>query len=165
MTDDKGFTIRKATVDDAQGIAHVHVTGWQETYGPLLPEGALDGLDVGERASRWAELIADGITALVAENGTGIVAWATVGEGRDEDPPVAREPEGIYSLARVHGSGVVQQLLEAAIGDGPTYLWIMDGNERAEAFYRRNGFRRDGVERDDDLAGHPVTTVRMVRRS
>lgn len=41
----------------------------------------------------------------------------------------------------------------------------MDGNDRVEAFYRRNGFRRDGVEREDDLAGYPVTTVRMVRGS
>lgn len=38
---DAGFLIREATVEDAQGIASVHVTAWQETYGPLLPEGGL----------------------------------------------------------------------------------------------------------------------------
>ena len=162
---DAGFLIREATVDDTQGIASVHVTAWQETYGPLLPEGALDDLDVDARASRWAEIISGGKTILVAEDAPGIVAWATEGTGRDDDVPVARELEGIYALTRVHGSGVRQQLLDASIGDEPAYLWVLDGNDRAEAFYRRNGFRRDGAEREHLLAGHPRTTVRMVRGS
>lgn len=101
----------------------------------------------------------------MAEDAPGIVALATEGTGRDDDVPVARELEGIYALTRVHGSGVGQQLLDASIGDEPAYLWIPDGNDRAEAFYRRNGFRRDGAEREYLLAGHPRTTVRMVRGS
>lgn len=162
---DAGFLIREATVEDAQGIASVHVTAWQETYGPLLPKGALNDLDVDARASRWAEIIGGGKTILVAEDAPGIVTLATEGTGRDDDVPVARELEGIYALTQVHGSGVGQQLLDASIGDEPAYLWIPDGNDRAEAFYRRNGFRRDGAEREHLLAGHPRTTVRMVRGS
>ncbi|WP_301530818.1 GNAT family N-acetyltransferase, partial [Corynebacterium variabile] len=93
----------------------------------------------------------------------GIVAWASGGPGRDDDAPVDRELEGIYSPARVHGSGVGQLLLDAVIADSPAYLWVLDGNARAEAFYRRNGFRRDGAEREHAVAGIPRTTVRMVR--
>lgn len=74
-----------------------------------------------------------------------------------------RELEGIYSPARVHGSGVGQLLLDAVIADSPAYLWVLDGNARAEAFYRRNSFRRDGAEREHAVAGIPRTTVRMVR--
>lgn len=93
----------------------------------------------------------------------GIVAWASGGPGRDDDAPVDRELEGIYSPARVHGSGVGQLLLDAVIADSPAYLWVLDGNARAEAFYRRNGFRRDGAEHEHAVAGIPRTTVRMVR--
>lgn len=95
--------------------------------------------------------------------GGGIVAWASGGPGRDDDAPVDRELEGIYSPARVHGSGVGQLLLDAVIADSPAYLSALDGNARAEAFYRRNGFRRDGAEREHAVAGIPRTTVRMVR--
>ncbi len=149
---DTDFLVRRAGVEDALQIADVHVAAWRETYGPLLPAGALDSLDAGERAQKWAGIIAGGI-----------VAWASGGPGRDDDAPVDRELEGIYSLARVHGSGVGQLLLDVVIADSPAYLWVLDGNARAEAFYRRNGFRRDGAEREHAVAGIPRTTVRMVR--
>ncbi|MGO3362836.1 MAG: GNAT family N-acetyltransferase [Corynebacterium sp.] len=158
------FTVRSAVGSDAPGISQVHVTAWKETYGPMLPEGALDDMDEDERAGRWAEIIRDGKDVLVAEDGSGIVAWASRGEGRDEAAPVHLELEGIYSLARVHGTGVGQALCDAAIGDAAAYLWVLEGNDRAEAFYRRNGFRRDGEEKEHSLAGHVGTTVRMVRR-
>lgn len=150
-------------MEDALQIADVHVAAWRETYGPLLPAGALDSLDAGERAQKWAGIIAGGKEVLVAEDAGGIVAWASGGPGRDDDAPVDRELEGIYSPARVHGSGVGQLLLDAVIADSPAYLWVLDGNARAEAFYRRNGFRRDGAEREHAVAGIPRTTVRMVR--
>lgn len=160
---DTDFLVRRAGVEDALQIADVHVATWRETYGPLLPAGALDSLDAGERAQKWAGIIAGGKEVLVAEDAGGIVAWASGGPGRDDDAPVDRELEGIYSPARVHGSGVGQLLLDAVIADSPAYLWVLDGNARAEAFYRRNGFRRDGAEREHAVAGIPRTTVRMVR--
>lgn len=160
---DSDFLVRRAGVEDALQIADVHVAAWRETYGPLLPAGALDSLDAGERAQKWVGIIAGGAEVLVAEDAGGIVAWASGGPGRDDDAPVDRELEGIYSPARVHGSGVGQLLLDAVIADSPAYLWVLDGNARAEAFYRRNGFRRDGAERDHAVAGIPRTTVRMVR--
>ena len=163
MEPDTDFLVRRAGVEDALQIADVHVAAWRETYGPLLPAGALDSLDAGERAQKWAGIIAGGKEVLVAEDAGGIVAWASGGPGRDDDAPVDRELEGIYSPARVHGSGVGQLLLDAVIADSPAYLWVLDGNARAEAFYRRNGFRRDGAEREHAVAGIPRTTVRMVR--
>lgn len=48
-------------------------------------------------------------------------------------------------MPRAHGSGLGQALLDTAIGTEPAYLWIMAGNPRAEAFYRRNGFVPDGL--------------------
>lgn len=160
---DTDFLVRRAGVEDALQIADVHVAAWRETYGPLLPAGALDSSTPG-RELRSGPGSSPGVTeVLVAEDAGGIVAWASGGPGRDDDAPVDRELEGIYSLARVHGSGVGQLLLDVVIADSPAYLWVLDGNARAEAFYRRNGFRRDGAEREHAVAGIPRTTVRMVR--
>ena len=55
----------------------------------------------------------------------------------------------------------VRQLAERALGDAPAELWVFDGNPRAEAFYRKLGFERDGAEathRETGLHG-----IRMVR--
>lgn len=158
------ITVRRATVDDAGGIAHVHVQAWREAYARQLPAEMLAGLEEEPRAVRWAAIIEDDVTdVFVAEVDDRIVGWATSSNGRDEDAPVKRELEGIYVLRDVYGAGAGQLLLDAAVGESPAYLWMLDDNPRAEAFYRRNRFERDGVEHDRRMSGHPVHIVRMVR--
>jgi len=63
-------------------------------------------------------------------------------------PPAGtpRQLEKLYARPQALGTGVGQALLDAAVGDDAAYLWLVDGNTRAAAFYRRNGFRPDGVE-------------------
>jgi hypothetical protein len=55
-------------------------------------------------------------------------------------------------------------------------LWVLEGNSRAEAFYRADGWAPDGTERDEDIgpgwraastAGCEIPTIhefRMRRR-
>lgn len=47
----------------------------------------------------------------------------------------------LYVLRAAHGTGLGAALLEAATGSADAYLWIMDGNARAEHFYAKHGFR------------------------
>ncbi|MET3567055.1 GNAT superfamily N-acetyltransferase [Leifsonia sp. 563] len=157
-------TVRRATVDDARGIAEVHVTAWREAYAGRMPADFLASLDVDRRAAGWSRILERGETdAFVAERDGTIVGWATAGRGRDDDAPRDRELEGIYLLASAYGSGAGQQLLDAAIGDAPAYLWVMDGNGRAEAFYRRNGFTRDGATMTHPAGDATILAVRMTR--
>ena len=51
MEPNTDFLVRRAGVEDALQIADVHVAAWRETYGPLLPAGALDSLDAGGESS------------------------------------------------------------------------------------------------------------------
>ena len=93
----------------------------------------------------------------------GLVGWA--GSARADDPAAIR-PEvlnGIYLLAAHHGSGAAQELLEAVLGDRPASLAVAVDNPRAQAFYRRNGFRDEGTRETHELAGHPVAALRMIR--
>lgn len=157
-------TVRRATVDDARGIAEVHVTAWREAYAGRMAADFLASLDVDRRAAGWARIVERGETdVFVAERDGTIVGWATAGRGRDDDAPRDRELEGIYLLASAYGSGAGQQLLDAAVGDAPAYLWVMDGNGRAEAFYRRNGFTRDGATATHPAGDATVSAVRMTR--
>ena len=41
--------VRLAHVDDAAGIADVHVRSWQEAYAGIVPDSYLTGLDAHER--------------------------------------------------------------------------------------------------------------------
>lgn len=155
---------RGADILDAESIARVHVTAWQEAYAHLLPATFLASLNVAARAERWRGIIADPrTTVLVATIDDVVVGWASAGPGRDPEAPRDRELEGIYVLASTYGSGAGQALLDGVIGDAPAYLWTADDNPRAEGFYRRNGFRRDGATKREHLGPHPLDAVRLVR--
>ena len=157
------LTVRPADVQDADAIAAVHVRAWQEAYAHLLPADFLAALDVDARAQRWHGIVTDPtVDVLVAWVDGRVVGWASAGPGRG-DAPRDRELEGIYVLATHHGSGAGQALLDAAVGTDPAFLWVADGNPRAEAFYRRNGFLRDGAVKHEPIGPTGIDAVRMVR--
>lgn len=162
MTD--SLQVRPAVVADAAGIAAVHVQSWRETYIDQLPESTLVALDEGEFTARWITNLQSPVTDIwVAVIGGAIIGWASSSAGRDEDRPHNLELEGIYVVASHHGSGAGQGLLDAAIGHRDAYLWMAVGNDRALAFYRRNGFTPDGAVSTKHLRGTPVEVMRLVR--
>lgn len=162
MTTD--LTVRAAVLDDAAGIARVHIQAWRECYAHLLPAEDLAGLQQGPREDKWrANISAAASNVWVACSGMDIVAWASAGDGRDDDAPRPWELQGIYVLASHYGSGAGQMLLDSAVAGGGAYLWVAEQNPRALAFYRRNGFVPDGATAAHELIGTPVRILRMVR--
>ena len=158
------LSVRPARPSDAAGIAAVHVQAWREAYSRLVPADFLAGLDVDERAERWTGILDDGTTDVfvVVDEGH-VIGWASASAGRDRLRPAPRELEGIYVVAAAHGSGAGRLLLDASIGDGPAYLWMADDNPRAEAFYRRHGFARDGAAKEESLGPVVLPVVRLSR--
>ena len=69
----------------------------------------------------------------------------------------------IYALRRVHGTGVGQALLDAVIGKDSAYLWVLEDNPRAQAFYRRNSFVPDGRRELLPPEWEELPEIRMVR--
>ena len=92
-----------------------------------------------------------------------IVGFADAGTGRDDDMPGELELYSIYTLQRTHGTGLGDALLKAALGNFPAYLWVLEANARARAFYAKNGFQPDGKRKllSPDWAELPG--MRMVR--
>lgn len=150
-------TIRPATDDDAYGIALVHVTSWQTAYRGLIPDEVLDHLSVSERTERWRRLLrepTEGHTLVAAHDGE-ILGWASFGRGRDEGMVDGGELWGLYVLPDALSSGVGHALITAAetglrgAGFRSAYLWVLDGNDRAAAFYERHDWKADGTLKHD----------------
>jgi ribosomal protein S18 acetylase RimI-like enzyme len=157
-----GFVVRPATVDDAAGIARVHIRSWRETYAPLVEPGELDGLSVERRAERWARDLADGSEAWVAECDGEVIGFSsTSGDHAERPRPV--ELGMLYVMAESHGNGAGQALLDAAIGDSPAFLFVARDNPRAIRFYERNSFAFDGVSEQFAFRQTPIVSLRMVR--
>lgn len=161
--------IRRALVDDALGIATVHVRSWQVAYKGLMPDLYLDQLDVERRRAGWAQDIAEAdwprAGTLVATEGTGnVIGFAHVGPARegDGDPIVIGELAAIYLLPDVWGSGIGRRLMAAAVnvlrdaGFAEAILWVLEGNERARRFYERGGWQLDGLDGLDGAAKDAV---------
>ncbi|MEA1854613.1 MULTISPECIES: hypothetical protein [Cytobacillus] len=47
------FTIRKAVIEDAMGIAKVHVDSWRSTYATIFPQEYLNRLSYEKRETLW----------------------------------------------------------------------------------------------------------------
>jgi GNAT superfamily N-acetyltransferase len=93
-----------------------------------------------------------------------IVGFVGSGPARDDDAPRARELYFIYLLDAFHGTGLGQQLFDAAVDEGEgLYLWVAEDNPRAHRFYARNGFALDGASHVEPFLGEELTEVRFVR--
>lgn len=161
------YEIRPADVTDAPSLGRAHVRIWQEAYAGLMDADYLAGLDPRARGERWATIIEQmppaQRTRVAVHRASGeVVGFVTVDTARDDDPATPTELWAINVLADHHGTGVAQALLDAALGDDDAYLWVVEGNERAQSFYRRNGFAVDGGRKRDERLG--VDERRMTRR-
>ena len=108
--------ITPATIDDALGIATVHVRTWQTAYAGILGAEFLGGLSIEARAARWQDILQrrDSQT-LVARQATGIVGFVSHGRWRDAPDDVgAGEIWALYVLPDAGGTGVGRALLDRA---------------------------------------------------
>ena len=157
------WTIARPTLDDLDEMGRVHVQVWREAYAGLLPDDYLAALDPTFGPTRWRERFgtSEWVSWWLARDEDGIAGMATSGPARDEDAPVSLELYAINVLRRGHGTGVADVLLDHAIGDRAAYLWVLDGNDRAQAFYRRHGFVDEGGRKPEPDTG--VVEIRMAR--
>lgn len=158
------WTISRPTLEDAEEAGAVHTRVWQEAYAGLMPADHLAALDPVVAGRRRRQRILDpvaGVQEWIARDELGIVGLAASGPPRDADAPVPLELYAINLLRRARGTGLADELLARAVGDRPAYLWVLDGNARAIAFYRRHGFADEGGRKPEPDTG--LVEVRMAR--
>lgn len=166
------LALRPASVADADGIAEVHVRSWQEAYRGLMPQRVLDGLSIAERAAGWERILTETVRSsqtLVVTDGDRVVGWAGYGAARDAEPVGGGELWGIYAHPDAWSTGVghllltaVEQALQDA-GHATAYLWVLEGNDRAAAFYERHGWHADDAVKVDHRPGMTLTERRHVK--
>lgn len=147
MTVPAGVTLRRATVDDAEAGARLHIACWQETYGPITDADLLAALlaDEAAWAERWRQQVEHGPTRLLAVAGGELVGFGVAGPPRHRGVAVDHELYAIYVRSAWHGTGLGAALLDAVLGGASAYVWVLEDNARARAFYARHGFKPDGV--------------------
>ncbi len=154
--------MRRAAVGDAEALANLHVAVWEDAYTGLMPDHVFIERRTGlaERAANWRRIIASSpaVTTL-ATNGSELIGFATIGPGRDDDLGIEDEVWALYLRSSWWGRGLGHALLTTTLEDRSAYLWVLDGNDRAIAFYRQHGFIADGTVRHDEYG----TEYRMVR--
>jgi ribosomal protein S18 acetylase RimI-like enzyme len=157
------WTIARPTVDDLDEMGRVHVEVWREAYAGLLPADYLAGLDPTFGPRRWRERFGESLDLewWIARDDDGVVGMVTCGPARDDDAPVPLELYAINVLRRAHGTGLADDLMARTVGDRPAYLWVLEGNDRAIAFYRRHGFTDEGGRKPEPDTG--VVEIRMAR--
>ena len=136
------FTIRLATIDDAQAVARVFSPSFQLlTFLPLLHTVEEDRCFIESIILKECEVV-------VAERDGRIVSF------------LARDGEDIrmlYTHPDVVGSGAGSLLLEAAKASGVAALelWCFQANIQARKFYEERGFRAvrftDGADNEEKM--------------
>lgn len=160
------YRIRQATPADAEAIVRMHTAAHEECYAHLLPSTFFDGsrASIGERIDQRGPYLASQDPRLVAHDEAGeVVGLADAGPARDPDMAGILELYRIYTLSRTYGSGLGCQLLQAAVGEAPAYLWVFEENQRARTFYRKSGFSPDGVRKAQMWDGAELPEIRLVR--
>lgn len=160
-------TVRRAATHDADAIGRIQVESWRVAYTGLLPEETIAAFDLDARQALWREGLAreprPGSATFVAVVEDDVVGFATVGAAHSEDG--VGELYAIYVHPTGWGRGAGQALIAHAeeslrsSGFAEALLWVLDGNARAERFYRAAGWERDG-RKDDVFQGASVVEHR-----
>jgi ribosomal protein S18 acetylase RimI-like enzyme len=156
-------SLRRATPDDAAGIAAVRVDGWRSTYRGIMPDAYLDGMKLEDSIAHWSKILAAGsdrICVFVAESEGEIVGFASGMLLSEAKLEMDAELSAIYLKPAFQRSGLgrrmVQEVAKACSshGAGSLLAWVIAANQAARGFFEGLGaellieqdFSWDGLE-------------------
>lgn len=167
-----GVTIREGVEADAPAMAEVNAAGWREGYRGIVPSEAFDRLPVAQ----WRREMREGLRSprgssftWIAERDGDVVGYCFVAAPGRTEPGDSKLSElvAIYVGEADWRRGIGSRLMSASIsragerGFEEMFLWTIEANERAIAFYESHGFRADRERRP--LVPYDVPTIRMRR--
>jgi ribosomal protein S18 acetylase RimI-like enzyme len=142
--------LRPATTDDVPAIAALFHEGWHDAHPGRVPDGLTERRTPEAFLERVSRRVAETDETTVADVGGTVAGFVMVS---------GSEAEQVYVDRRFRGSGVAALLLTeaerqiAATGHDVAWLVVVRGNDRAQAFYAKQGWVDEG---DFD---YPVTAL------
>lgn len=146
------IAIRKATPEDARGIAYVQVEGWRSSYSNIIDADYLESLNVDHRTKIWEKnLFHLGAITWVAIDQDQIVGFCGVGALRSTNATAeldyhkTGEIYAIYILPSHQRQGLGLRFFnfsrEYFSSNGMTQfvVWALEDNEPARLFYKNQG--------------------------
>lgn len=153
--------------DDRLAVSGIYEASWKYVYRDILPGEYLESIPAG----RWVSGLdfSDRIHLVMLDGGRYIGA-ASCCASRFPEFDGWGEIVSLYLLPSYMGRGCGKPLLEAAVsalaarGYRNFFLWVLEENRRARAFYERMGFQLSGVCRTDVIGGKAVEELAYCRR-
>lgn len=147
---------REATPQDNLSIAKISVESWKFAYKGIMPDATLDTLDYKARATYRSKFLEGTLlsTYMCIEDGrpVGFVDFELCRDNDCDDQ--VGEIWAIYVLPEVIGTFIGKELYRLAAdnlakkGCIEIIVWVLSENKLARAFYERQGFLIDGVEKE-----------------
>jgi ribosomal protein S18 acetylase RimI-like enzyme len=141
------LAIRLGGPADAEAIANLHADSWRRHYRGAYADAYLDGDIEAERLDVWTQRLSsrdDSTSTLLAEDGASFVGFVHV--VFDADPHWGSLVDNLHVAWRRKRRGAGTQLMAAAgrsvlAHGGGLYLWVLEQNTAAQAFYDARGGR------------------------
>lgn len=170
MPEQNNYRIREAAPADVRPALEMKLEAWRQAYSQVRGQDFFDfhHQQLDAQITWWERGLAGGAQFWIAEDAAGRiigVAGGTPVIDEDRDAGVDIELGMLYVLQEYYGSGLGAHLLEVVLGQRPALVWVLQGNERAMAFYRKHGFEADGTSEELTGSWQGLTELRMVRRN
>jgi ribosomal protein S18 acetylase RimI-like enzyme len=157
-----GVEIRMATLRDAEHIAALHADSWRRHYRGAYPDTFLDNEVFDDRRDVWRTRLTKtdpNHRTVVADLCGQIVGF--VHTNLDDDPAWGALLDNLHVAHEMKRRGLGSLLLAASarsvIDHAPTghlYLWVLEQNTNAQAFYDERGGRRAERQCREPLPGY-----------
>jgi GNAT superfamily N-acetyltransferase len=160
---------RDATRRDADAVAELHADSWRRHYRGAYDNDYLDGDVFSERRAVWSERLADvnpdvARTILIEDDGR-LLGFAHV--MFDDDPRWGALVDNLHVTFEQKRGGIGTALMRASATavlerSTPTglYLWALEMNSPARAFYRARGGEEVEFEMSELEGGGEAMAVR-----
>ena len=167
----ESLLLRRATVEDAKGIAQVSVETWKTAYSGLLPDDYLHKLNVDQRAQTWAKLLEfapKGNQTIVAEIGGRIIGFIGIGPSSEAGAMKFGEVYAIYVKPDYQSRGVGSQLMKEGIrilkdqGFNRATLWVLEQNISTRSWYESHGWHPNGKSKIEKRANFEMQEAQYV---
>lgn len=142
------INIRKASQEDIESLAWLHVTVWESTYRDMVPQEFF--VSYQDRLIFWSQLLEKNTQQVqyvaYAENGH-LVGFISLGVDVASKmiPGYDAKLFGIYVLKEYQGKGIGKNLLKAGIhwlkeqGLRSLFLWVLENNSITRRVYEALG--------------------------